>query len=140
MKININKDFLKEYKNDFWKGFSMTDIVHIAEGFLCAGAVVAGLVIGFKIPITIAIYCAVPVAAPVIFIGFYKYQGYLSVKELVKEICIQAILKDFCMNQKRQNQTEDSGLQDTLITKTKQKAEERGLNRGILYESGEKIQ
>ena len=55
MKININKDFLKEYKNDFWKGFSMTDIVHIAEGFLCAGAVVAGLVLGFKIPITIAI-------------------------------------------------------------------------------------
>ena len=44
------------------------------------------------------------------------------------------------MNQKRQNQTEDSGLQDTLITKTKQKAEERGLNHGILYESGEKIQ
>ncbi len=85
MKININNDFLKEYKNDFWKGFSMTDIVHIAEGFLCAGAVVAGLVLGFKIPITIAIYCAVPVAAPVIFIGFYKYQGYLSVKELVKE-------------------------------------------------------
>ena len=84
MKININKDFLKEYKNDFWKGFSMTDIIHIAEGFLCAGAVVAGLVLGFKIPITIAIYCAVPVAAPVIFIGFYKYQGYLSVKELVK--------------------------------------------------------
>ena len=85
MKININKDFLKEYKNDFWKGFSMTDIVHIAEGFICAGAVVAVLVLGFKIPLTIAIYCAVPVAAPVIFIGFYKYQGYLSVKELVKE-------------------------------------------------------
>lgn len=52
---------------------------------MCAGAVVAVLVLGFKIPLTIAIYCAVPVAAPVIFIGFYKYQGYLSVKELVKE-------------------------------------------------------
>lgn len=32
MKINTNKDFLKEYKNDFWKGFSATDIVHIAVG------------------------------------------------------------------------------------------------------------
>ena len=85
MKINVNKDFLKEYKNDFWKGFSATDIVHITEGFMCAGAVVAVLVLGFKIPLTIAIYCAVPVAAPGIFIGFYKYQGYLSVKELVKE-------------------------------------------------------
>lgn len=85
MKININKDFLQEYKNDLWKGFSGTEIVHIAEGFICVGLVVAGLYFGMNIPIATAIYVAVPVAAPVVFVGFYKYQGYLSVKELISE-------------------------------------------------------
>lgn len=123
MKININKDFLKEYKNDFWKGFSMTDIVHIAEGFLCAGAVVAGLVIGFKIPIPIAIYCAVPVAAPVIFIGFYKYQGYLSVKELVKEYMYTGNTKRLLYESE---ETEpDRRFRITGYTDNKNKAESR---------------
>ena len=39
LKIDINKDFLKEYKNDFYKGFSVTDIVHILAG-LSVSAVV----------------------------------------------------------------------------------------------------
>lgn len=132
MKINVNKDFLKEYKNDFWKGFSATDIVHITEGFMCAGAVVAVLVLGFKIPLTIAIYCAVPVAAPVIFIGFYKYQGYLSVKELVKEYMYTSKTKRLAYESEEIEPDRNFRLQGAA-TSTSLKAEERGLNHGILY-------
>ena len=87
MKININKDFLKEYKNDFWKGFSMTDIVHIAEGFICAGAVVAVLVLGFKIPLTIAILriTAQPLETITRKDANKLRKTYARIEELVKE-------------------------------------------------------
>ncbi len=85
MKININKDFLSEYKNDFWKGFSITDIVHILEGFIFGALVVALLYFAFNVPVAMGMYIFGPAAAPIIFFGFYKYQGYMPVKEFIKE-------------------------------------------------------
>ena len=32
LKIDINKDFLKEYKDNFYKGFSVSELVHIIAG------------------------------------------------------------------------------------------------------------
>ena len=86
MKISINKDFVTEYKNDFWKGFSLTEVFYIVQGFAVGAAVIAVMFFAFKIPVATAVYLAVPFAAPVIFRGFYKYQGYLQLSELIKEM------------------------------------------------------
>ena len=29
LKIDINKDFLKEYKDNFFKGFSVSEVIHL---------------------------------------------------------------------------------------------------------------
>lgn len=94
MKININKDFITEYKNDFWKGFSLTEVIYIAEGFAVGAAVIAVMFFAFNIPVATAVYMAVPFAAPVIFRGFYKYQGYMRISELIKEMMYTGGMKE----------------------------------------------
>lgn len=85
LKIDINKDFLKEYKNDFYKGFSVTDIVHIIAGLSVSAVVMLITVMLFHIDVVFAVYVSVPFAAPLILAGIYKYQEYLSPKEYVQE-------------------------------------------------------
>ena len=85
LKIDINKDFLKEYKNDFYKGFSVTDIVHILAGLSVSAVIMTIAVMLFKIDVVFAVYISVPFAALFILAGIYKYQEYLSPKEYVLE-------------------------------------------------------
>ena len=56
LKIDINKDFLKEYKNDFYKGFSVTDIVHIIAGLSVSAVIMTIAVMLFKIDVVFAVY------------------------------------------------------------------------------------
>lgn len=85
MKIEVNKDFLREYKSDVWKGFSGTELVAICT----SGAIIAGSVIflylEFNVSPTIGVYMSVPLTIPVLLLGFYKYQGYLNPIALLKE-------------------------------------------------------
>lgn len=85
MIIELNKDFLKEYKDNAWKGFSTKELISIAG----AGAVTVIVdVLLYKvanIDIATGVYIALPVAFPVLLIGFFKFQGFLSVPELLKE-------------------------------------------------------
>lgn len=86
MNIKINRDFLTEYKNIFWKGFTLSELVYIGAGCVC-GAAVAGLLhFKFNMEITLAIYAGMPAAFPVIIPGFYRYQGYMPLWELLSEI------------------------------------------------------
>ncbi len=86
MIVDINKDFLTEYKDDLWKGFSGRELGTI----IVAGGVAAGIVAlisnlsGMK-P-SDAVYIALPAAFPILLLGFFRYQGYLSPIELLKEI------------------------------------------------------
>ena len=86
MNIEINKDFLTEYKDEFWKGFSAKEVFTI----VCAGAVAAGVVVLLHIKFGIrpseAVYAAIPFTIPILLAGFYKYQGYLTFRKLIGEI------------------------------------------------------
>ena len=86
MQIKINKDFLTEYKDDAWKGFTAQEILSIVTGAGVAFVVIVLLYLFAGISPAAAVYIGVPIAAPVIFSGFYRYQGYLSPKQLFKEI------------------------------------------------------
>lgn len=86
MQIKVNKDFLTEYKDEFWKGFSVQEAISIAT----ASGIVAGMVFvlhrQFGISPANAVYLGVPAAMPVLAVGFYKYQGYMSLPELIRQI------------------------------------------------------
>ena len=86
MNIEINKDFLKEYKDDAWKGFSARELLSVVG----AGAVgiTVDILLHFYGGFSIAggVYIALPFALPFILWGFYKYQGYLPIGRFIKEI------------------------------------------------------
>ena len=86
MNIQINKDFLTEYKNDFWKGFSFTELVYIGTSFVIGAIATTVVYFAFNVPVNNAIYLAVPFALPTTVMGFFKYQGYMPVKRLISEI------------------------------------------------------
>ena len=86
MKIEINKDFGTEYKDEFWKGFSGEETLCIA----IAGTVAMGVVLAlhFKLGIApgTAVYFGVPASIPVLLTGFYKYQGNRNIITLIKDM------------------------------------------------------
>ena len=85
MKIQINKDLLTEYKDTIWKGFTAKELFCLATGGAISVAVVVVLHKAFGMYPATAIYLAVPFAIPAILMGFFKFQGYLSVFDLVRE-------------------------------------------------------
>ena len=86
MKIRINKDFLRDYKDDFWKGFSGREILCLAAA--AGTAVLLILLLYFKagVPPSLAVYLSIPAVFPVVLAGFYRYQGNLSPFRLLQEI------------------------------------------------------
>ena len=86
MTVQINKDLLTEYKDAVWKEFTLRELVSLLVGGGCALAVVVLLHRFIHMEPATAIYVAVPFALPAILIGFFKYQGYLGVLDLVKEM------------------------------------------------------
>lgn len=86
MNIQINKDFLTEYKNDVWKGFDGKELIALVAAAVLAGGIVIGIYLVTKMSPATAVYLAVPFAIPIILLGFYAYQKYLPVEKLVREI------------------------------------------------------
>ena len=86
MNIEINKDFLTEYKDEFWKGFSAKEVATIVAAGGVAVGVVLFLNLKFGMRPSEAVYAAIPFTLPILVGGFYKYQGYLSFRKLIEEI------------------------------------------------------
>ena len=85
MEIRNNKDFLKEYKDDAWKGFSTRELLCII-GAAAIGITVDALLHYYAgISLAVGVYIALPLAVPLILVGFYKYQGFLTVGRFLKE-------------------------------------------------------
>ena len=86
MNININRDFLHDYKDNAWRGFSAKELLSITIG-VGIGISLAFIVYNVAhIPMAACVYVAIPAAFPVILIGFYKYQGDMNIMELLKAI------------------------------------------------------
>ena len=85
MKLITNKDFIKEYKDDAWRGFSLKECISIAGAFGTAVVCMYFLHKFTDIPVDVCVYLAVPLAAPILGIGFYRYQE-MGPLQLLKEM------------------------------------------------------
>ena len=86
MNIEINKDFLKEYKDDAWKGFSVREVLALISAACIGVGIDAALHLCAGMSIAAGVYIALPLTLPVMLIGFYYYQGFLSARRLLKEL------------------------------------------------------
>lgn len=86
MNVPINKDFITEYKNDVWKGFTFDELKYIFGGVVVIAVAWSILFFFVGIAATTAIYISLPCGMPVVIAGFFKYQGYLKLPDLIKEM------------------------------------------------------
>ena len=93
MKIPINKDIEKEYKDQFMRGFSAKECAYIAVGLVCGGIVAFAVEAMFHLPINVCFYIGIPFAIPSIVIGFADFQG-LNFFELIKELIYEHKTKE----------------------------------------------
>lgn len=84
-KISVNKDFITEYRDEMWQGFTLSEIITL----IVAGSISMSLLflLYFKLGLNpqVAAYISVPMATPVLVLGFYKYQTYMPLNELFFE-------------------------------------------------------
>ena len=85
LKIDINKDFLKEYKDNFFKGFSVSEVIHLVVALGVAALIMYVAVRYLHIDIEVAVYISVPFIIPIVFSGIYMYQDYLKPKDYMLE-------------------------------------------------------
>lgn len=96
MNIQMNKDFLTEYKNDVWKGFDGKELIALTSAGILTGGIVVGIYLATKMSPATAVYLAIPFAIPIILLGFYAYQKYLPVEKLVQEILYTYATEKLC--------------------------------------------
>lgn len=84
MQIKVNKDFLHEYKNELWKGFTLPEIASMAIGLSCDGLVVFLCWKFFHMSPANAVYLGMPGMIPALFIGFVRFQDNANLLEYAK--------------------------------------------------------
>lgn len=84
MKIPINRDLNKDFKNDVFKGFDWKELLYGVIGLVLI--IVTAIVCGFylHVPAQLCIVIGVVPAIPVFYLGFHKIQD-MSVMEYFKE-------------------------------------------------------
>lgn len=85
MRIKINKDIEKEYKNEFAQGFTAVECLFIAAALLELIGVTILLYIYTDLSVNLCAYAGLPVAVPTLFLGFKKFDG-MSCGRYLKEL------------------------------------------------------
>lgn len=123
MILKNNPDFADDnkYKDDAWRGFSTKEILVLVGALAAAIYVIYLLWKYFGVSATVAPYIAVPCAAPIVFIGLYKYQGmtclqlcrvlldYIRTRCLCWDTGAKPRRRVFCM---KKNRKEKKGRRD----------------------------
>ncbi|XCP84296.1 PrgI family protein [Roseburia hominis] len=86
MKIDLNMDFETQFKTEFWKGFSGSEMLCGGIALVLSGIMVFTVWRITGLPINVCVYFGIPVMIPVIFLGIIKYQGH-SMLEMFREWC-----------------------------------------------------
>lgn len=84
MNIVINKDFLNDYKDNFFKGFSKREAAALAIGAAAGIALAVTVHLAFGIDMKACVYIGLPPAAMVIILGFFRYKGVLPLAQLAR--------------------------------------------------------
>lgn len=93
MRISINKEIEKEYKDQFMRGFSMRECGFIALAIGIIGGVAFLVSHFFELPINFCFYIGIPFGIPVLLLGFVEFQG-LTLIEYAKEIIYEHKTKE----------------------------------------------
>ncbi len=139
MVIQLNKDFLKEYKDNAWKGFSTKELLSIIVAGISATIMDVCLYAYAGIDPATGVYIAVPIIIPILLFGFYKYQGFFSIAEVAKEVAYyfrtRRLLYDSCEGKQRGGYTRFSyePLPHGNNAKTKWKKLGKPKRQGIMY-------
>ena len=80
--IDISKD-VDQYKEGVFMGFTVRECAFALVGLICGSLIVLFLNLYFGLDLTLAVYCAVPVSAPIFLCGFYNKNG-MYFDELMK--------------------------------------------------------
>ena len=75
MTIPINKDPDTEYKNEFMFGYTLKEVLCVAAALLIIAGVTALVYFKFNIALNVGCYFGIPLAFPVIFLGFKEWYG-----------------------------------------------------------------
>lgn len=85
MLIPINKDLEESYKDEFMKGFTLSELAHILVSVLIIAGVTTLIWRCSGLAPDVCIYMGLPCGIPTLLLGFKRFQG-LSAKEYLKEI------------------------------------------------------
>ena len=89
MMIPVNQD-IDSYKDDFFKGLTMRQTLFAVAAVAVSGGLLALFLIYLKLNASVAMYLTLPVAFPIIAVGFIKIHGiplgeYLKRKKKVEQ-------------------------------------------------------
>ncbi|WP_321048616.1 PrgI family protein [Porcincola intestinalis] len=87
----MNQD-IDSYKDDFFKGLTMRQTLFAVAAVVVSGGLLAFFLLYLKLNASVAMYLTLPVAFPIIAIGFIKVHGiplgeYLKRKKKVQQQC-----------------------------------------------------
>ena len=82
MKINLNKDFEEQYKNELWKGFTARELGYGVVALLVAGGVAFSVWKATGLAINLSIYAGIPFMVPIIYLAMVKHQGHTWIESL----------------------------------------------------------
>ena len=89
MIIPVNQD-IDSYKDDFFKGLTMRQTLFAVAAVVVSGGLLAFFLLYLKLNASVAMYLTLPVAFPIIAVGFIKVHGiplgdYLKRKKKVQQ-------------------------------------------------------
>ena len=89
MMIPVNQD-IDSYKDDFFKGLKMRQTLFAVAAVVVSGGLLAFFLIYLKLNASVAMYLTLPVAFPIIAVGFIRIHGiplgeYLKRKKKVEQ-------------------------------------------------------
>ena len=89
MMIPVNQD-IDSYKDDFFKGLTMRQTLFAVAAVVVSGGLLAFFLLYLKLNASVAMYLTLPVAFPIIAVGFIKVHGiplgeYLKRKKKVQQ-------------------------------------------------------
>ena len=89
MMIPVNQD-IDSYKDDFFKGLTMRQTLFAVAAVVVSGGLLAFFLIYLKLNASVAMYLTLPVAFPIIAVGFIRIHGiplgeYLKRKKKVEQ-------------------------------------------------------
>ncbi|MBD9337047.1 MAG: PrgI family protein [[Ruminococcus] faecis] len=125
MKIDINKDFEKQYKNELWKGFTARELTYAGVALFVAGAIAFGVWKVTGLAINISIYAGIPFMAPIVYLAMVQHQGH-TWTEYLKNIWFYLQTKELpCEMEERNSSSYRVFSTNTKIIKEPKKKRER---------------